>query len=43
MSKKELKDEISIVLDRFPDKALQELLDYLKGLEKSIMERQLNH
>ncbi len=33
MSKKELKDEISKVLDHFSDKALNELLNFLKELD----------
>lgn len=33
MSKKEIKDEISKVLDHFSDKALSELLRFLKELE----------
>ena len=33
MSKKEIKDEISKVLDHFSDKALSELLRFLKELD----------
>ena len=33
MSKKEIKDEISKVLDHFSDKALSELLKFLKELD----------
>jgi hypothetical protein len=33
MSKKEIKDEISKVLDHFSDKALSELLSFLKELD----------
>ena len=33
MSKKEIKDEISKVLDQFSDKALSELLKFLKELD----------
>jgi hypothetical protein len=33
MSKKEIKDEISKVLDHFSDKALSELLNFLKELD----------
>lgn len=33
MSKEEIKHEINKVLDQFPEKALQELLDFLKELE----------
>lgn len=33
MSKKEIKDEISKVLDHFSDKALNELLKFLKELD----------
>ena len=33
MSKKEIKDEISKVLDHFSDKALAELLNFLKELD----------
>ncbi|MEO6232162.1 MAG: hypothetical protein ABJB11_05590 [Ferruginibacter sp.] len=33
MSKNEIKDEISKVLDRFSDKALSELLNFLKELD----------
>ena len=33
MSKKEIKDEISKVLDHFSDKALSELLEFLKELD----------
>ncbi|MDB5279694.1 MAG: hypothetical protein JWR61_4649 [Ferruginibacter sp.] len=33
MSKEEIKYEISKVLDRFPDKALEELLTWLKEIE----------
>lgn len=35
MSKEEIKEEISKVLDRFSDHALNELLGFLKGLEHS--------
>ena len=34
MSKDEIKYEINKVLDHFPDNALQELLSFLKQLEK---------
>jgi len=34
MSKDEIKDEIIKVLDRLPDKSLQDLLNFLKGLEE---------
>jgi hypothetical protein len=33
MSKEEIKSEISKVLDRFPDKALEELLTWLKEID----------
>ena len=33
MSKEEIKAEINKVLDRFPDKALVELLNFLKEIE----------
>ncbi len=35
MSKEEIKDEINKVLDLFPDKALEDLLAFLKSIEKS--------
>ena len=35
MSKKEIKDEISKVLDHFSDKALNELLKFLKELDSN--------
>lgn len=33
MSKEEIKFEIANILDRFPDKALEELLAFLKKIE----------
>ncbi|MDN3654301.1 hypothetical protein QWZ08_01610 [Ferruginibacter paludis] len=33
MSKEEIKSEVSKVLDRFPDKALEELLTWLKEID----------
>jgi hypothetical protein len=33
MSKEEIKHEINRVLDQFSDKALQDLLSFLKGIE----------
>lgn len=33
MSKEDIKNEISKVLDQFPDKALDEILTFLKKLE----------
>ena len=35
MSKKEIKEEINKVLDQFSDKALEELLTFLKQLEST--------
>jgi hypothetical protein len=35
MSKDEIKQEINKVLDRFSDKALQDLLSFLKGVENA--------
>ena len=39
MSKNEIKDEISKVLDRFSDEALSELLNFLKELDSKDKER----
>ena len=42
MSKEEIKSEINKVLDHLPDKALEELLVFLKGLDKKVLYSMLN-